>query len=135
MNNLEVKKLDVEEVENYFDLIQEIKKRLSIDGYRKQLPEGTINLMRECKEEIISLRTMIDKMKNENLEITADCIEMSSQLYKISLLENIENKTVKKNVSDFFQIYENDKMFMVKDNIDRVVKIFSEISEMDYNGK
>lgn len=127
MENLEVKKMDVEEIENYFDLIQEIKKRLSIDGGRKQLPEGTINLMRECKQEIINLRTGINKMIDENIEIKEDCIEMAGMLYKYEMLENIENETVKKNVSDFFELYENDKLFMIKDNIDRVVKLFSEM--------
>ena len=56
---------------------------------------------------------------------------MASILYKLEQLDYIKDKKVKKNVQDFFELYAYDPLFMVKDNIDKVVKLFK---EMNNNG-
>lgn len=65
--------------ELYEELIKQFKIRLAID--EGLLDEEVKNLLKEAKEEIISLRGELDKTISEKLEIEIDAQKLSSNLY------------------------------------------------------
>ena len=65
--------------ETYNDLIEEFKKRLAIDA--GVLTEDVKSLLKEAKEEILSLKDKVNELTSENMEVTADAKEMAAQLY------------------------------------------------------
>jgi len=80
--------------ELYHDLIEAFKIRLSVD-------EGLLDaevkaLLKEAKEEIIKLRTDMNKTIDENLTIKSDAGEMAAQLYLFEKCEGLTNEQKKK---------------------------------------
>jgi hypothetical protein len=65
--------------ELYHDLIEQFKVRLSID--ENLLDEEVRNLLKEAKDEIVSLRTELDKSTDKTLEMEVDNQKLSSDLY------------------------------------------------------
>jgi hypothetical protein len=65
--------------ELYSELIEQFKIRLAID--EGLLDEEVKSLLREAKEEIISLRKDTDKLVSEKLELELDAQKMAAQLY------------------------------------------------------
>lgn len=65
--------------ELYSELIEQFKIRLAID--EGLLSEEVKGLLREAKEEIISLRKENDKTTSEKLELELDAQKMTAQLY------------------------------------------------------
>ena len=129
--DLRIHEYNMDKIELYQDLIEQFKICLAIDEGRSKLDEETLDIIRDVKNEIINLREGIAKTKKETLEIYDDCVHMAAQLYKLETLDKIKDIKVKKNIQDFFELYFFDDLFLIKKNIDKVVKLFS---EMDYNG-
>jgi len=65
--------------ELYHDLIEQFKVRLSVD--EGLLDEEIKGLLKEAKEEILTLRKTSDKNIKENLDLQKDAQEMAAQLY------------------------------------------------------
>ena len=78
-SNIEVVAWNVQEIENYMDIINEIKKRIAIDenGLTKEVRE----VIQECKQEIITLKQGIEDLQQENLETFEACRIMSLQIH------------------------------------------------------
>jgi hypothetical protein len=65
--------------ELYHDLIEQFKVRLSVD--EGLLDEEIKGLLKEAKEEIVTLRKKSDENIKENLDLQKDAQEMAAQLY------------------------------------------------------
>lgn len=65
--------------ELYNDLIEQFKIRLSVD--EGLLDEEVKSILKEAKEEILKLRSDMDGVISENLEVKQDAIELASELY------------------------------------------------------
>jgi hypothetical protein len=65
--------------ELYTDLIEQFKIRLSVD--EGLLDEEVKSLLKEAKEEILKLRSDLDGVISENLEVKQDATELAAELY------------------------------------------------------
>jgi len=108
--------------ELYHDLIEQFKVRLSVD--EGLLDEEVKSLLKEAKEEIIKLRTDMNKTIDENLTIKSDASEMAAQLYLFEKCEGLTNKQKKK----VFTILEG---IRDKDEIDKKFTIVLEQDDDD----
>ncbi len=81
--------------EIYDDLIDMMKVRIGVD--EGLLDEEVKSLLSDAKNEIIKIRTDMNKMIDENLTIKSDASEMAEKLYLHELCENhgIKGKTKK----------------------------------------
>ena len=105
--------------ELYHDLIEQFKIRLSVD--EGLLDEEVKSLLKEAKEEIVKLRTDMNKTIDENLTIKSDASEMAAQLYLFEKCEGLTNEQKKK----VFTILEG-----IKDK-DEIDKKFTIVLEQD----
>ena len=65
--------------ELYEDLIEQFKIRLSVD--QGLLDEEVKGLLKEAKEEIVTLRDDLDKKTAKELELTQDAQDLAAELY------------------------------------------------------
>lgn len=80
--------------ELYHDLIEDFKKRLAIDA--GVLSEDVKSLLKEAKDEIVSLKDQVNELTSKNMEVGEDAKEMASQLYIQKKCEGLsEAKRVK----------------------------------------
>jgi hypothetical protein len=108
--------------ELYHDLIEQFKVRLSVD--EGLLDEEVKALLKEAKEEIINLRTDMNKTIDENLTVKSDAQEMAAQLYLYEKCDGLTDEQKKK----VFTILEGIKD---KDEIDKKFTIVLEQDDDD----
>jgi ribosomal protein L37AE/L43A len=65
--------------ELYNDLIEDFKKRLAIDA--GVLTDDVKSLLKEAKDEILSLKDEVNGLLSKNMEVEEDAKEMAAQLY------------------------------------------------------
>ena len=70
-NNLEVQEYNLEVIEQYNNLV---------DTFKKCFKNEAVQLIKECKDYILSMRQDIKDLKEENEVIKADCYEMAEIL-------------------------------------------------------
>lgn len=123
MNNLEVQEYNLEKIDLYDGLVDTFK-----DCFRNEV----INLIKECKEEIISLRTGIDLIKNETKNIYKDCIIMAKQLHVNNLLMQVKSKKARKQIKKLLLSRDGDVSFIDRKHIDSFFNVV--IGEIENDG-
>lgn len=98
----------------YADIIEQFKIRLGID--EDTLTEETKNILREAKDEIITLRDRVNELEKVNIDMKADSTKLSSTLYartkcdgltesqKARALRLLEGCSSKEEIDNKFQI-------------------------------
>ncbi len=76
MENLQIQEYDLKAIEQYNNLM---------DVFKGCFKNEVIELIKECRGEIISLTTGIDLIKNETKNIYKDCVEMAQQLKELQI--------------------------------------------------
>jgi len=100
--------------ELYDDLIEQFKIRLSVD--QGLLDEEVKGLLKEAKDEIVSLRSDLDKKTAKELELMQDAQEMASELYikeKCEGLTEVQKERVYSILEGITDKEEIDKKFNV----------------------
>jgi hypothetical protein len=110
--------------ELYTDLIEQFKIRLSVD--EGLLDDEVKGLLKEAKEEILSLRKDMDKLTEQNLTLKGDAQEMAASLY---LHEKMKGLTEEQK-SHVLSILEG---VTSKEEIDRKFKIVLESLDIKIN--
>ena len=120
-DNLKIVEYNVQEIENYMDIINEIKKRIVIDenGLTTEVKEVIV----ECKNEIINLRESIEKLQNENLEIIRDNCTMAKQLHVNNLLMDVKDSKSRKKIKKLLLQYDTDMKYLDQNAIDNIFNV------------
>ena len=122
--------------ELYHDLIEQFKIRLSVD--EGLLDEEVKGILKEAKEEILKLRTDLNKQIDENLEVRKDAQELASEIYlrrKCDGLTEDQKKYVMEMLDSVTDKSEIDRKFEVileayKEKVDE-----KKVDEKDEKGK
>ena len=92
-DNTQIIEYNVQEIENYMDIINHIKAQIDLD--EMGLTDEVSKLIKECKNEIITLRNGIEDLRQENMEIFSDNCLMARQLYVNEKLMEVKSETKK----------------------------------------
>lgn len=120
-SNVEVIEYNVNEIMNYQDIIQEIRTRITLD--EQGLTDEVRELVQECKDEIVFLRTGIENLQQENMEVFKDNCTMAKQLYINEKLLNIKSETKRKKIKKLLLQYDDDVKFIDQKQIDNIFNI------------
>lgn len=123
--------------EMYADILEPLKARLTIDegAISKELKD----LMAEAKSEIVSLRDKVNKLTDENLQLSESAINAASRVYVNSLCEGMttsQKKTVVgllEGITDKAQI--DRKFSQIKESLNITEATSSDEAEVITEGK
>jgi len=116
--NLEIQ--EISKYEMYEDLMNEMKKRLAID--QGTLDEEVLNLLTEIKQEIISLRTGINKLQDDNLKYKNYCGIMARQLYVNYRMLDIKSDEAEDKIKRLLLSSDDDVINYDQADLDRIIK-------------
>lgn len=138
--NLEVKEITnkeydklrhyAEKGELYLPLIEQFKIRLSVD--EGLLDEEVKNLLTDAKNEIIKIRSDMNTLIGENLEIKENCIIMAKQLYINEQLLKVKSKKARKQIKKLLLSCDGDVSFIDRKHIDNFFNVV--IGEIENDG-
>ena len=112
--NLEIEEYNLEAIEQYNNLM---------DVFKGCFKNEVINLIKECKEEILQTREYIRIMKKENQDIFEDNTIMAKQLYVCERLQDINSKAVKEKIKSILLSSDADVRFIDLEYIDNIFEI------------
>ncbi len=120
-SNIEVVAWNVQEIENYMDIINEIKKRIAIDenGLTKEVKK----VIQECKQEIITLRTGIEDLQQENLETFEACRIMALQIHINYKLIEVKDDAKRNKIKALLLSSDEDIKFMDVEKVDNFFEV------------
>ncbi len=125
MENLEdstqIIEYKVDRLEQYQGLIDEIRARITLD--EQGLTGEVREIVQECKNEIVSLRTSIEDLQQENMKIFEDNCTMARQLYVNEKLQEIKSDAVKQKIMKLLLSSDADMKFMDLEQIDNMFKV------------
>jgi len=123
MENIEVQEYDLEAIEQYNNLM---------DVFKGCFKNEVINLIKECREEILQTREYIRIMEKENQDIFEDNTIMAKQLYVCERLQDINSDVVKEKIKSILLSSDADMKFMDLEQIDNIFEIV--LGEKEING-
>ena len=120
-SNIEVIEYNVQEIENYMDIINAIKARIAIDenGLTPEVKE----VIQECKQEIITLRKSISDLQQENLEIFEACRIMALQIHINYRLMEVKDNAKRNKIKSLLLTTDEDIKFMDVEKIDNMFNV------------
>ena len=118
-DNTQIIEYNVQEIENYMDIINHIKARIALD--EMGLTDEVSQLIKECKNEIITLRTSIENLQQENMEIFKNNCIMARQLYVNEKLMEVKSETKKDKLKKLLLQCDKNVVNLSLEQIDRII--------------
>ena len=119
-DNLEVKEYNIEKIERYQDLIDDIRVRITVD--ENGLTDEAREVLLESKAEILRLRDYIQNTQEENLKYKKYCGIMARQLYVNHKLMDVKSREARKKIKKLLLTFDDDVKYSDKDDLDRIIK-------------
>ena len=85
------------------------------------LTDEVSQLIKECKNEIITLRTSIENLQQENMEIFKNNCIMAKQIHIRTELEKIESEKARKKIKKLLLQYDKNVENLSLEQIDNII--------------
>ena len=120
-SNIEVIEYNVQEIEAYQDLINDIKIRMTVDA--GLLDDEIKSLLKECKQEILTLKQNISDLQQDNLETFEACRIMSLQIHTNYRLMEIKDDVKREKLKKLLLTTDADMLYMDVDKVDNMFDV------------